>query len=136
MRKLIRLQKWRRRPISKGSTKNLAIFEAREDHIMYVLDASSTYILVVQLEPVIKRYNYHYLYTWSDFLADLGGYLGLFLGVSVFSVVTVLERTLRRKNRKKGEAVVVAMVEMETERPIVRRRNVPTRQFCKHVYVD
>ncbi len=98
----------------------------------------------IQVDPVVKMYSYHYLYTWSDFLADLGGYLGLFLGLSVFSVVEILERTTKRRRRRRRreklrmEAVqgLVETKEKEENPSIVRRKTAPTRQFCTNVFLQ
>ena len=37
-------------------------------------------------------YTYHRLYTGSDLVADIGGYLGLFLGLSIFGLVGLLAK--------------------------------------------
>ncbi len=50
--------------------------------------------------PRAKVYDHHYLYTWDDLVADTGGYLGLFLGLSIFSLVEMAEDTLRRQKRR------------------------------------
>ena len=54
------------------------------------------------MSQYVRLFSYHFLYTESDLVADCGGYLGLFLGVSVFSLVEVIEKSLRV--RKKEEA--------------------------------
>ena len=49
--------------------------------------------------PYCKVFSYHVLYSESDLVADIGGYLGLFLGLSVFGLVELLEKTiLENKN--------------------------------------
>ena len=40
-----------------------------------------------QIEPIVKVYNFHLLYTEFDLLADAGGYMGLFLGCSMYTFV-------------------------------------------------
>ena len=50
----------------------------------------------------MKVFSYHYLYTTKNLLADIGGYLGLFTGLSIFSLVRCAEGCLKRRNRKKG----------------------------------
>lgn len=39
-------------------------------------------------------FNYHILYSVSNLIADIGGYLGLFLGLSCFGLVEMLEKLL------------------------------------------
>ena len=34
------------------------------------------------------------LYTGSDLVADIGGYLGLFLGLSIFGLVETIEKNI------------------------------------------
>ncbi len=47
-------------------------------------------------------YSYHFLYTGSDFMAGVGGYLGLFLGLSIFGLVELAETVFKSsKERKK-----------------------------------
>ncbi len=56
----------------------------------------------LQFPGLIKVFTYHILYTGSDLVADIGGYLGLFLGLSAFGLVQVLEKFLKEKTHKKA----------------------------------
>ncbi len=53
------------------------------------------------MRPFVKIYTYHVLYTGTDLVADIGGYLGLFLGFSIFGLVEILERVFLGKKVKK-----------------------------------
>lgn len=50
----------------------------------------------------MKIYSYFQIYTEDNLVADIGGYLGLFLGLSVFSLFEILE-TIVEKVEKKEE---------------------------------
>jgi hypothetical protein len=41
------------------------------------------------------------LYTGSNLIADIGGYLGLFLGLSLFGCVELLEKVITKLETKK-----------------------------------
>ena len=45
-------------------------------------------------------YTYHQLYTGSDLVADIGGYLGLFLGLSIFGLVGLLAKVFGQIEKK------------------------------------
>ena len=45
-------------------------------------------------QPYFKEFSFHILYSGSSLVADIGGYLGLFLGLSVFGMVQLLEKTV------------------------------------------
>ena len=47
-------------------------------------------ICFFKFAPDVKNYIYYQLYTEDSLLADIGGYLGLFLGLSVFSIFEIL----------------------------------------------
>ena len=48
----------------------------------------------------MKVYTYHRLYTSSDLVADIGGYLGLFLGLSIFGLVGLLAKVFGKIETK------------------------------------
>ena len=48
-------------------------------------------------------YSYHLLFTGSDFLAAIGGYLGLFLGLSVYGLIELLEKFIQIRDAIKIE---------------------------------
>ena len=50
----------------------------------------------------MKFYSYHRLYTGSDLIADIGGYLGLFLGLSVFGLVELIEKAIKENKNNEG----------------------------------
>lgn len=45
-------------------------------------------------------YSYHLLYNGHDLVADIGGYLGLFLGMSIFGFVELIEKAILKKKSK------------------------------------
>ena len=81
-------------------------------------------------DPVVKVFTYHYLYTMSHFLADignlqyksrwtsycavntvtrscfLGGYMGLFLGLSLFSIVEIAEKRIQSMRNQSTETSI------------------------------
>ncbi len=54
----------------------------------------------------VEVFSQHYLYTSSSLLADFGGFLGLFLGLSVFTLaegaLRILERRWKRTTKRTG----------------------------------
>ena len=42
------------------------------------------------------------LYTGNDLIADVGGYLGLFLGFSVFGLFEIFEKTFKKVKSEGG----------------------------------
>ena len=48
-------------------------------------------------------YSYHLLYNGHDLVADIGGYLGLFLGMSIFGFVESIEKALLKKKSSGGK---------------------------------
>ena len=36
-----------------------------------------------QFKATLKTYSYHILYSGTDLIADIGGYMGLFLGMAI-----------------------------------------------------
>ncbi len=42
-------------------------------------------------------YSYHYVHTLEDFLADIGGYCDLFLGLSVLRFVLAVKGRLKKR---------------------------------------
>ena len=66
--------------------------------------------ITLQLPGLVKLYTYHYLYDGTDFLADVGGYLGLFLGFSVFTLVEAVEKYLAIVGKRKDKKQMVTDV--------------------------
>jgi hypothetical protein len=56
----------------------------------------------------MKIFTYHLLYSGTDLIADIGGYLGLFLGLSAFGLVELFEKVY--KANKPKEVVDLAKV--------------------------
>ena len=50
--------------------------------------------------PIVKEYQYYYIYPLSELLADFGGYIGLFVGLSVFQVLDFMAK-MSDKNKTK-----------------------------------
>ena len=49
----------------------------------------------------MKTYTYHILYSGTDLIADIGGYLGLFLGMSVFGAINLFSQFIHEEKPKK-----------------------------------
>ena len=49
----------------------------------------------------MKTYSYHVLYSGTDLIADIGGYLGLFLGMSVFGIISLFSQLIHEEKPKK-----------------------------------
>ena len=61
-----------------------------------------------QFRKDFKLFTYHLLYTGTSLLADVGGYLGLFLGLSCFGLFELFEKALNA--RKKYERRKSSMI--------------------------
>ena len=57
-------------------------------------------IFVFQIAPDLKVYSYFQVYTSDNLIADIGGYLGLFLGLSVYSLFEIVEAILEKIKAK------------------------------------
>ncbi len=70
----------------------LAIFQVNSTIGLMRIKNGETKVLHVlnQMNRSTKVFNYHFLYTGANLVADIGGNLGLFLGLSVFSCVQVM----------------------------------------------
>jgi hypothetical protein len=51
----------------------------------------------------VKIYSYFQIYTEDNLVADIGGYLGLFLGLSVFSIFEIFETMLNSLDNKEDK---------------------------------
>ncbi len=51
----------------------------------------------------MKIYSYFQIYTEDNLVADIGGYLGLFLGLSVYSIFEIFETMLNSLDKKEDK---------------------------------
>jgi hypothetical protein len=51
----------------------------------------------------VKIYSYFQIYTDDNLVADIGGYLGLFLGLSVYSIFEIFETMLNSLDKKEDK---------------------------------
>ena len=95
-----------------------------------------------QFQPYVKVYSYHLLYNGHDLLADIGGYLGLFLGMSVFGLVEFLEKAvLKKKSKQKSSGKKpslkrVSSSPMSTGPPRNRRMSLVRRETFEEEEID
>ena len=54
-----------------------------------------------QFKATLKTYSYHILYSGTDLIADIGGYMGLFLGMSVFGIISLFSQLIHEEKPKK-----------------------------------
>ena len=73
------------------------VYEQREMKLALKerFEIGKTFLRTFRSSPTIQTIEEIYLYTGSDLLADIGGYLGLLLGVSAFTLYTAVEDLLR-----------------------------------------
>ena len=50
-----------------------------------------------KLKEIITVSTDHYYYIWLNFIAEVGGYVGLFLGYSVYQVTDILDKILPKR---------------------------------------
>jgi hypothetical protein len=56
-----------------------------------------------QFAPDVKIYSYFQIYTGDNLVADIGGYRGLFLGLSVFSLFEIIATVLNKLDKKEDQ---------------------------------
>ena len=61
--------------------------------------------IIWQFATDVKIYSYFRIYTEDNLVADIGGYLGLFLGLSVFSLFEFLEVAINNLDKKEDEKI-------------------------------
>ena len=57
----------------------------------FVRTTNTTGILVLDWEPVVQVTRGHYLYSELSLVAEIGGYVGLFLGVSINQITKIID---------------------------------------------
>ena len=59
------------------------------------------FLFFFQFKATLKTYSYHILYSGTDLIADIGGYMGLFLGMSVFGIISLFSQLIHEEKPKK-----------------------------------
>ena len=86
--------------ISKWTKVAYQLYDVPSKLTLYFTRSTSIFL---QFQPYVKVYSYHLLYNGHDLVADIGGYLGLFLGMSIFGFVESIEKALLRKKTSGGK---------------------------------
>ena len=72
----------------------------------------------------MKTYSYHILYSGTDLIADIGGYLGLFLGMSVFGIISIFSQFIHEEKPKK-------VFNLAKQTSLIVRESMIIRDFAK-----
>ena len=59
-------------------------------------DPSNHTILNIFFKTIVTRSEEKHLYTWRNLFAEIGGYVGMFLGYSFFSIGKAIARMLKQ----------------------------------------
>ena len=62
------------------------------------------YPQVIRAHKIVMTLQYM-VYDWNDLVADIGGYLGLLLGQSIYGILELLTLWLRRRESFKCQLV-------------------------------
>ena len=74
--------------------KTLVIRYSKEDEIPEKpepVDGKEVAILKLKFEDTIKKIQGYYLYSFLSLIAEIGGYVGLFLGVSFYQITEIVD---------------------------------------------
>ena len=77
-------------------TKPCAMYKMRNLAKFYASDLTTTFI-TIKFHELIAISKDQYSYIWLNLVAEVGGYVGLFLGFSVFQMTDLLEVLIQRK---------------------------------------
>ena len=77
-----------------------------------------------QFKATVKTYTYHILYSGTDLIADIGGYLGLFLGMSVFGAISLFSQFIHEEKPKK-------VLNLAKQTSSIVREQIIVRDFAK-----
>ena len=72
----------------------------------------------------MKTYSYHILYSGTDLIADIGGYLGLFLGMSVFGIISIFSQLIHEEKPKK-------VLNLAKQTSLIIKESMIVRDFTK-----
>ena len=69
-------------------------FATEKTNIQTYINGKRSGVILFKFREIITVSSDHYSYIWLNFIAEVGGYVGLFLGYSVYQITDILDKIL------------------------------------------